>query len=112
MNDLITIVDEENNVVGSTTRQEAQLKGLWHRIVVVLVFNSQGQLFIQKRSPHAETSPNMWDHSAAGHVDADILLRREIKQRAPRRGCAHRGLDGIKARFGIFVFYFRCRSAP
>jgi len=65
----ITIVDESNKVTGSARRIDAHNKGFWHRIAVVHIFNPQGQIFIQKRSPHADTSPNMWDHSAAGHVD-------------------------------------------
>lgn len=69
MDKKIAIVDENNQIIGSSDRLEAYRKGLWHRIVVVLIFNSQGQLYIQKRSPNADTSPNMWDHSAAGHVD-------------------------------------------
>jgi isopentenyl-diphosphate Delta-isomerase len=71
MDKLITIVDTDNNVIGSATRQDAQLKGLWHRIVAILIFNSKGQMYIQKRSPQADSSPNMWDHSAAGHVDSN-----------------------------------------
>jgi len=84
MSKLITIVDENNNVVGSATHQKAQKEGLWHRIVVVHVFNSKSKIFIQKRSPNADSSPNMWDHSAAGHVDADETpenaAKRELKE--------------------------------
>ncbi len=65
----IVIVDENNNVIGSRQRVEAVREGLWHRIVVVLVFNGKGEMFIQKRSANAPSSPNLWDHSAAGHVD-------------------------------------------
>ena len=65
----ITIVDENNQVTGSARRIDAHKRGLWHRISVVHIFNTQGEIFIQKRSPHTDTSPNMWDHSAAGHVD-------------------------------------------
>lgn len=66
----ITIVDENNDVTGSASRIDAHRKGLWHIISVVHIFNAQGEIYIQKRSPQADTSPNMWDHSAAGHVDA------------------------------------------
>jgi len=65
----IVIVDENNQVKGSARRIDAHKKGLWHRIAVVHVFNPRGQIYIQKRSPQADTSPNLWDHSAAGHVD-------------------------------------------
>lgn len=82
MDDFITIVDENDQVVGSADRNKAYLKGLWHRIVVILVFNSQGQIYIQKRPTDADTSPNLWDHSAAGHVDKDeepeLAAKREL----------------------------------
>ena len=71
MNDLITIVDENDKAIGTAPRREAHEKGLWHRIVVIHVFNSGGQIYIQKRSPNSDTAPNLWDHSAAGHVDAN-----------------------------------------
>lgn len=69
MQSKVIIVDENNNPIGISTRKEAQAKGLWHRIVAVYVFNSKGELFIQKRSPYVDSSPNLWDHSAAGHMD-------------------------------------------
>src|SRR4051794_20820823 len=82
MNERITVVDENNNIIGSAMASEAHHWGLWHRIVVIFVFNSQGQLFIQKRSPNADSSANLWDHSAAGHVDEneepDVAARREL----------------------------------
>jgi len=81
---LITIVDENNRVIGSAPRNEVVAKGIWHRIVVVLVFNTKGQIYIQKRAPHVQSSPNLWDHSAAGHVDAeeepDEAAKRELKE--------------------------------
>jgi len=84
MKKLITIVDKNNNVTGSATHQNAQREGLWHRIVVVHVFNSHKEIFIQKRSPRADSSPNMWDHSAAGHVDTGEIpinsAKRELKE--------------------------------
>lgn len=67
----IVIVDKDNKVVGTSTRSEAYKKGLWHRIAVVYVFNSRGKLYLQKRSAQMEVSPGKWDHSAAGHVDAN-----------------------------------------
>lgn len=70
MDELITIVDDRDNVIGTATRGEAYQKGLWHRIVVIFIFNNQGQIFIQKRSPKLISQPGKWDHSVAGHVDA------------------------------------------
>ena len=65
----IAVVDEKNQVIASASMIDVHKKGLWHRISVVHVFNSKGEIYLQKRSPHVDTSPNLWDHSAAGHVD-------------------------------------------
>lgn len=61
-------VDEHNRVVGRATRKEIHEKGLRHRSVHVLVFNSAGKLYLQKRSPTKDQHPNHWDSSAAGHT--------------------------------------------
>jgi len=43
---------------------------LMHRSVHILVFNSAGEVFIQKRSMNKDSNPGMWDSSAAGHLDS------------------------------------------
>ena len=41
-----------------------------HRSVHILVFNSTGSLFLQKRAMTKDESPGLWDSSAAGHVES------------------------------------------
>jgi len=64
----IIFVDKDDNPIGAGTRQEASEKGLICRIARTFVFNSKGQLLLQKRGPNVSI-PNKWDDSAAGHVD-------------------------------------------
>lgn len=64
----ITFVDDNDRVIGYGNRSEAIEKGLAHRIARVFVFNKNGELLIQKRSPRIKL-PGRWDQSAAGHVD-------------------------------------------
>jgi isopentenyldiphosphate isomerase len=40
-----------------------------HRSAQVLLFNSAGKLFLQKRSMHKDEFPGLWDSSAAGHLN-------------------------------------------
>jgi len=63
----IIFVDNEDNIIGYGPRSEAIEKGLAHRIARVFVFNSRGELLIQKRSPNVKLA-GKWDQSAAGHV--------------------------------------------
>ena len=69
MDGLIDVVDENNVVIGQEWMSVVHKKGLWHRLVVVYVFNENGQLFVQKRSEKVPTAKGLWDHSCAGHVD-------------------------------------------
>jgi 16S rRNA (adenine1518-N6/adenine1519-N6)-dimethyltransferase len=57
---------------------------LFHRAVHILLFNQAGELFLQKRSHLKDRHPDVWDSSAAGHVDAgeeyDAAADRELKE--------------------------------
>jgi len=68
--ELLDVVDENDNVIAVKTRGEIHARGLMHRAVHILLFNSNGELFLQKRSLTKDEQPGMWDSSAAGHVDS------------------------------------------
>ncbi|MCS7089661.1 MAG: NUDIX domain-containing protein [Verrucomicrobiota bacterium] len=78
------VVNERDEVVRRALRQEVHAYGLKHRAVHVLVFNSRGQLFLQKRSQKKDREPGVWDSSASGHVDAgedyDSAAARELQE--------------------------------
>jgi 16S rRNA (adenine1518-N6/adenine1519-N6)-dimethyltransferase len=78
------VVDEADRVVGDATRAEVHGNNLLHRAVHILVFNLQGELFLQKRSRWKDRHPCLWDSSAAGHVgageDYDAAATRELKE--------------------------------
>jgi isopentenyldiphosphate isomerase len=50
--------------------------------VHVLIFNPQGEVFLQQRSLAKDLAPGLWDSSCSGHVDAgedyDHSARREL----------------------------------
>ena len=68
--EIIDVVDVDNNIIRQAPRYEVHNKKLMHRSVHILVFNSQGNLFLQKRSMIKDENPGLWDTSAAGHVDS------------------------------------------
>lgn len=80
----LDVVDENDEVVGREQRGEIHARGLMHRSAQVLVFNTAGELFLQKRSKHKDEFPGLWDSSAAGHVDSgeDYIdsARRELAE--------------------------------
>ena len=66
--ELLSVVDEHDRVVGYRERGEVHRLGLRHRAVHVMVFNRRGEVFLQKRSLNKDEFPGLWDSSAAGHL--------------------------------------------
>jgi isopentenyl-diphosphate delta-isomerase type 1 len=67
--EIFDVVNERDEVIGRETRSEVHRRGLLHRAAHVLVFNSRGQVLLQKRSMKKDRQPGVWDSSASGHVD-------------------------------------------
>jgi len=82
--EIVAIVDERNNVVGSAPRREMRAKRLPHRSTYILVFNSQGQLYVQKRTLTKDLFPGYYDTAAGGVVLAgesyEEGARRELEE--------------------------------
>ena len=83
--ELFPIVDEEGRQTGSATRGECHGGSmLLHPVVHLHVFNSRGELYLQKRPAWKDIQPGKWDTAVGGHVDLgeDILtaLRREARE--------------------------------
>lgn len=82
--EIFDVVDEENRVIAQETRSKVHTQKLKHRAVHILVFNTKGELFLQKRSRYKDANPGRWDSSAAGHVEAgcgyDETAARELQE--------------------------------
>jgi 16S rRNA (adenine1518-N6/adenine1519-N6)-dimethyltransferase len=78
------VVDEMDRVIGSAPRSEVHGNNLRHRAVHIFIFNRAGELLLQKRSRWKDRHPNLWDSSAAGHVEAgedyDGTATRELRE--------------------------------
>ena len=68
--EMFPIVDEEGNITGAATRGECHNGSkLLHPVVHLHVFNSKGELYLQKRPEWKDIQPGKWDTSVGGHVD-------------------------------------------
>jgi 16S rRNA (adenine1518-N6/adenine1519-N6)-dimethyltransferase len=78
------VVDGEDRVTGEAPRSVVHGDNLRHRAVHLFIFNREGDLFLQKRSPWKDRHPLLWDSSAAGHVevgeDYDQTAIRELEE--------------------------------
>lgn len=66
--ELIDHVDKNGNVLRQITRGEAYQKGYLHPVVNILIVNSDGKIYLQRRSAKKSAFPFFWDISAAEHV--------------------------------------------
>lgn len=67
--ELLDIVNEQDVVIKKgVSREEAHTKKLLHRAVIIFVFNSKGQIFVQERSPAKDVYPGLMIASCSGHV--------------------------------------------
>ncbi len=81
----LPVVDETGRVIGSATRGECHSGTfLLHPVVHLHVFNSAGELYLQKRPDWKDIQPGRWDTAVGGHVDfgEDVgsALRREAME--------------------------------
>lgn len=64
----LDIIDAHDNKIGVALRDEAHKKQLLHRGICVLVFDTEGKIFVQKRSPKKDIFPGLFECSVNGHV--------------------------------------------
>ena len=79
------VYDKDRNLTGKTViRQErgALAKGEYGLVVHVALFNSEGEMLIQKRQTTKKQYPDLWDISAGGHSisgeNSEEAMRREM----------------------------------
>lgn len=68
--EIVTIVDEHNRVIGSAPRRVMRAERLIHRATYILVFNSGGEIFVQERTTTKDIYPGYLDVAAGGVVQA------------------------------------------
>ncbi len=83
--ELFPVVDPSGRVVGSATRGECHNGSmLLHPVVHLHVFNSRGELYLQRRPLWKDIQPGRWDTAVGGHVDygesVGEALRREVRE--------------------------------
>ncbi len=82
--EMLEVVSEDNQVLRLATRKEIHEQELMHRSVHVLVFNKNRDCYLQLRSAFKDSSPELWDSSAAGHIDAgespENAAKRELQE--------------------------------
>ena len=99
--EIVAIVDEDNNVVGAAPRREMRAQRLPHRSTYILVFNSQGDLYVQKRTMTKDVFPGYYDPATGGVV----LAGESYEESAQRELYEELGIRDVPLT-PLFTFYF------
>lgn len=82
--EVFDVVDEADRIIGMSARSDVHARKLRHRAVHVFLFNTRGELFVQRRAATKDTFPRYYDSSASGHLgrgeDYDHCARRELQE--------------------------------
>lgn len=63
----VILVDFEDNAIGTMEKLEAHRLGVLHRAFSILVFNSAGELLLQKRAQQKYHSGGLWTNTCCSH---------------------------------------------
>jgi isopentenyl-diphosphate delta-isomerase len=96
----VILVDANDNAIGTMEKMEAHEKGLLHRAFSVLIFNSKGELLIQKRASTKYHSGGLWTNTCCSHPTP----QESIEQAAKRRLKEEMGIEAEPAFTYKFIY--------
>lgn len=64
---MVILVDHNDVAIGTMEKMEAHRRGELHRAFSVLVFNSKGEILLQKRALHKYHSGGLWTNACCSH---------------------------------------------
>src|ERR1039457_5693879 len=79
---LIDVVDEQNKPIGVVRRRDVFRLRANFRTIHVLVFNSRGELLLQRLTWTRDREPGRWGSSAAGYLHAGEDYPEAARRRA------------------------------
>jgi isopentenyl-diphosphate delta-isomerase len=97
----IAWVDDADQLLGALPRAELRERGLIGRGTFILLFNSAGELCINRRSLSKAVYPGYWDVAAGGMVAAD----ESYAESAARELEEELGVCGVELRFHEKFFF-------
>jgi isopentenyl-diphosphate Delta-isomerase len=85
----IILVDEQDNAIGTMEKMEAHRRGVLHRAFSIVLFNSIGELLLQRRADNKYHSGGLWTNTCCSHP----LPEESIRDAAQRRLNYEMGID-------------------
>jgi isopentenyl-diphosphate Delta-isomerase len=63
----VILVNERDEQIGTIEKLEAHQKGLLHRAFSIFIFNSKGEMLLQRRAPGKYHNGGLWTNTCCSH---------------------------------------------
>ncbi len=101
----ILLVNQKDQAIGYGEKLAVHLLGRRHRAFSIFIFNSCGELLIQKRAREKYHSGGLWSNSACGHFSRPLISTRSVRRRLKEE-------TGLSVPLQeVFSFAYRARLA-
>ena len=106
--EMFPVVNEQGNITGAATRGECHSGSrLLHPVVHLHIFNTKGELYLQKRPEWKDIQPGKWDTAVGGHIDlgesVEIALKREVREELTPELLTHYVFESEREKELVFV---------
>ena len=81
MRQKIILVDENDKEIGVGDKHKIHREGKLHRAFSVLIFNSKGELLLQKRAKNKYHSAGLWANACCSHPAPEESLEKSVRRR-------------------------------
>jgi len=77
----VILVDENDNEIGTEEKMKAHQEGKLHRAFSIFIFNSKGELLLQKRAKSKYHSGGLWSNTCCSHPMPGEALEKTVHRR-------------------------------
>ena len=81
MEEKVVLVNEKDEILGLMEKMQAHENGILHRAFSVFLFNSKGEMLLQKRAAEKYHSPNQWTNACCSHPRVDETYEQAAHRR-------------------------------
>jgi len=80
----VILVDEQDRAIGTGEKLEAHKRGLLHRAFSIFIFNTRGEMLIQRRAQGKYHSGGLWSNACCSHPrpgeDMSVAVHRRLQE--------------------------------
>lgn len=77
----VILVDAEDQPIGAMEKMEAHRRGALHRAFSIMIFNSRGEVLLQKRAQGKYHSGGLWTNACCSHPNPGDEMETAVKRR-------------------------------